>query len=108
MNSMRCVTLILSLTVLFDLWPLPVAAQTKITAPPALAKSAIDEAKVIDLTYSFDETTIYWPTAKPFLWEKEAWGQGRAATGTRQPAMRRASTAARIWTARSISARERR
>jgi kynurenine formamidase len=33
-----------------------------------------DEGKIVDLTYSFDETTIYWPTAKPFTWEKEAWG----------------------------------
>lgn len=40
----------------------------------ACARSAIDEAKVIDLTYDFDERTIYWPTAKPFQWEKEAWG----------------------------------
>src|SRR5581483_7482558 len=29
----------------------------------------IDEQKVIDLTYSFDEHTIYWPTAKPFQLE---------------------------------------
>lgn len=29
----------------------------------------IDESKVIDLTYSFDENTIYWPTAKPFQLE---------------------------------------
>ena len=29
----------------------------------------IDENKVIDLTYSFDEHTIYWPTAKPFQLE---------------------------------------
>lgn len=36
---------------------------------------AIDEAKVIDLTYNFDETAIYWPTATPFRWEKEAWGK---------------------------------
>lgn len=35
----------------------------------------INEAKVIDLTYDFDEQTIYWPTAKPFQWEKEAWGK---------------------------------
>jgi kynurenine formamidase len=34
----------------------------------------IDETKIVDLTYNFDETTIYWPTAKPFLWEKESWG----------------------------------
>jgi len=38
------------------------------------APSVIDESKVVDLTYSFDEKTIYWPTAKPFTWEKEAWG----------------------------------
>jgi kynurenine formamidase len=30
------------------------------------AASVIDEGKVIDLTYSFDEQTIFWPTAKPF------------------------------------------
>jgi kynurenine formamidase len=41
----------------------------------ATVKQVIDEAKVIDLTYSFDETTIYWPTANPFRWEKEAWGK---------------------------------
>jgi len=29
----------------------------------------IDESKIIDLTYSFDEHTIYWPTAKPFQLE---------------------------------------
>ena len=34
-----------------------------------------NEAKAVDLTYSFDEQTIYWPTAKPFTWEKEAWGK---------------------------------
>ena len=31
--------------------------------------AVIDESKVIDLTYSFDEHTIYWPTAKPFQLE---------------------------------------
>jgi kynurenine formamidase len=28
-----------------------------------------DESKIIDLTYPFDEHTIYWPTAKPFQLE---------------------------------------
>src|SRR5262249_53966043 len=37
--------------------------------------SQIDESKLIDLTYSFDDKTIYWPTAKPFQWEKESWGK---------------------------------
>lgn len=30
------------------------------------AAHMIDENKVLDLTYSFDEHTIFWPTAKPF------------------------------------------
>ncbi|HJZ11957.1 MAG TPA: cyclase family protein [Acidobacteriota bacterium] len=34
--------------------------------------------KIIDLTYSFNEQTIYWPTAKSFQHEKVAWGKGSA------------------------------
>lgn len=37
--------------------------------------TSIDESKIVDLTYSFDEKTIYWPTSKPFTWEKESWGR---------------------------------
>jgi len=29
---------------------------------------------VLDLTHHFDEATIYWPTNKPFQWERTAWG----------------------------------
>lgn len=29
---------------------------------------------VIDLTYGFDDQTIYWPTNKPFHWERQNWG----------------------------------
>jgi kynurenine formamidase len=35
-----------------------------------LAASAIDETKIIDLSYSFGPETIYWPTAKSFELEK--------------------------------------
>jgi kynurenine formamidase len=38
-------------------------------------RPAIDEAKVVDLTYSFDEHTVNWPTAQPFHYEKETWGK---------------------------------
>ena len=31
--------------------------------------------KIIDLTHSFNEQTIYWPTAKSFRHEKTAWGK---------------------------------
>jgi kynurenine formamidase len=41
----------------------------------AAAVSAIDESTLVDLTHPFDERTIYWPTAKPFTWEKESWGR---------------------------------
>jgi len=41
----------------------------------ACSAPKINEAKVIDLTYDFDEQTIYWPTAQPFHWEKESWGK---------------------------------
>ena len=37
-------------------------------------RAAIDESKLVDLTHTFDEKTVYWPTAKPFLWTKDAWG----------------------------------
>lgn len=47
------------------------------TATPAGAFT-IGESKIVDLTYSFDDNTIYWPTAKPFTWEKEAWGRSTA------------------------------
>ena len=29
---------------------------------------------LVDLTYSFDENTLYWPTADGFKWKKDAWG----------------------------------
>ena len=38
------------------------------------AASPIDESKLVDLTHAFDDKAIYWPTAKPFVWEKESWG----------------------------------
>jgi kynurenine formamidase len=31
-------------------------------------------SRLVDLTYTFDENTIYWPTAEGFKWKKDAWG----------------------------------
>lgn len=50
--------------------PKPTATET-----PKSEAAKIDEAKLIDLTYAFDDKTIYWPTAKPFEWQKESWGK---------------------------------
>ena len=41
--------------------------------------SAVDESKIVDLTYAFDRDTVYWPTAKPFTLERVA--AGRTAAG---------------------------
>ncbi|MCA9499747.1 MAG: cyclase family protein [Nitrospira sp.] len=29
---------------------------------------------IVDLTYPFDEHTVYWPKNEPFHWEKTSWG----------------------------------
>ncbi|MBL8178640.1 MAG: cyclase family protein [Bryobacterales bacterium] len=36
---------------------------------------AIEGSKAVDLTYTFDEKTIYWPTSPGFHWEKAQWGK---------------------------------
>jgi kynurenine formamidase len=35
----------------------------------------VDGSKAVDLTYTFDEKTIYWPTSPGFHWEKTQWGK---------------------------------
>jgi kynurenine formamidase len=47
-------------------------ASTRTSAPAAALANL--GARAIDLTYSFDEQTIYWPTDKSFQWEKSRWG----------------------------------
>src|SRR5690606_144050 len=34
-----------------------------------------DESKLVDLTWSFDEETIYWPNAAGFRHRKDVWAQ---------------------------------
>ena len=38
----------------------------------------IDEKKLLDLTYPLDEQAVFWPTNKPFSWNKTAWGKTTA------------------------------
>jgi kynurenine formamidase len=45
----------------------------------AATAPALDESKVIDLSYSFGSDTIYWPTAKPF--QLETVSKQRTASG---------------------------
>jgi kynurenine formamidase len=53
----------------------PEKISNQAAGPPTNEQSRIDESKIVDLTYSFDEKTVYWPTVKPFQWEKESWGR---------------------------------
>jgi kynurenine formamidase len=43
-------------------------------AGAAVAGEAIDTSRIVDLTYTFDSTTIYWPTEKPMVHEREHYG----------------------------------
>ena len=71
------------------------AALLFVASPAARAQLPIDPAKVVDLTYAFDERAIYWPTAKPFTWEKESWGlnaEGKWYTAARYSASEHGGT----------------
>jgi kynurenine formamidase len=39
------------------------------------ASAGIDENKLVDLTYPLDAQNVFWPTNKPFTWEKSFWGR---------------------------------
>ncbi len=41
-------------------------------------KSSLPSGKILDMTYPFDETSIYWPTAKPFELTRVFWGRTEA------------------------------
>jgi kynurenine formamidase len=53
---------------------LAVLATSSITTSGQAASLTIDPAKIIDLTYTFDTATIYWPTEHPFVHQFEHYG----------------------------------
>jgi kynurenine formamidase len=42
---------------------------------PGRRSVVIPETRIVDLSHTFDENTVYWPTAKGFRWERDAWGE---------------------------------
>ncbi|GKS58352.1 cyclase [Nitrospira sp.] len=38
----------------------------------------VDERRLLDLTYAFDEHTLAWPGNEPFRWERAAWGRSES------------------------------
>jgi kynurenine formamidase len=55
-------------------WKMAVISLSVLLAASS-AFAEIDEKKLLDLTYPLDEQTVFWPTNKPFAWEKAAWGK---------------------------------
>jgi len=49
-------------------------ATSLLAARGLAATRVVDPAKLIDLTYTFDATTIYWPTEHPFVHQFEHYG----------------------------------
>ena len=44
-------------------------------APPPPAPFKLDPAKLMDLSYSYNEQTVYWPNAKGFRHQKDTWAK---------------------------------
>ena len=59
----------------------------------------------MDLSYPFEETTIYWPTAKPFQHEEVAYGRTEAGYWYSSFNYAASEHGAPIWTRRSTSQR---
>lgn len=50
-----------------------VLAACLVSASCARSRPAIDPRKLVDLSYAYDEKTIYWPNAKGFRHRKDVW-----------------------------------
>lgn len=61
MNCFRCATTLITWTFAWGMLVAPAAGQN------------IDRSKLVDLTYSFNEKTVYWPNAKGFRHQKDVW-----------------------------------
>lgn len=42
--------------------------------PPGSATMSLDTAQLVDMSYTFDDTTLYWPTSPLFDWHADSWG----------------------------------
>ena len=42
--------------------------------PPNLDLPSFDDYQILDLTHTFDQQTLYWPSAKVFQHDRVAWG----------------------------------
>jgi len=52
----------------------PVENSKKIAADLCDILAHLGSKRLLDMSYTFDETTVYWPTDKSFRWEQNRWG----------------------------------
>lgn len=45
------------------------------SVPPTPSSEHIDSTKLIDLSYTFDDKTVYWPNAEGFRHRKDSWAK---------------------------------
>lgn len=44
-------------------------------AVAGVGRTTLDESKLVDLSWPFDEATVYWPNAKGFVHRKDVWAE---------------------------------
>jgi kynurenine formamidase len=55
---------------------IPVILLTACNTPgPEPKRAGIDSSKLVDLSYTFDEKTVYWPNAEGFRHRKDSWAK---------------------------------
>ncbi len=55
-------------------WIAFISILTSLIAIEGCQSSNYSTGTLVDLTYPFDEHTIYWPNNEPFHWEQSSWG----------------------------------
>ena len=56
-------------------WTLVLLLPVLLSSCAGPVKLTLDGYRVVDLTHTFDETTLYWPTDQPFQHVRTAWGR---------------------------------
>ena len=59
----------------FQSWAVVLLLPVLLSSCAGPAKLTLDDYHVVDLTHTFDQTTLYWPTDQAFQHERTAWGR---------------------------------
>lgn len=68
----KIATAVISIVIVMFFFAAYLSAQKQ--PPSNESATGIDPSKLVDLTYTFNSETIYWPNASGFEWKQEHWG----------------------------------